>query len=173
MTIFQYLNSLLYSKKTIDMNCDDESQFNLFMVNRWSSMYSPEMANYINESSNKYWSLFDDKQNQYNYIRMGDSSATPGTSLASNNLYSPNGLNHCKKYYIVADTSFEYIWTNGSANTVSVPSGYYYLNEINDLLKNTMISNHHYYTKNQVGLNPDPYRDVLTFLLNISYNTIT
>ena len=110
------------------------------------------------------------EQNQYNYIRMGDSSATPGTSLASNNLYSPNGLNHCKKYYIVADTSFEYIWTNGSANTVSVPSGYYYLNEINDLLKNTMISNHHYYTKNQVGLNPDPYRDVLTFLLNISYN---
>lgn len=110
------------------------------------------------------------EQNQYNYIRMGDSSATPGTSLASNNLYSPNGLNHCKKYYIAADTSFEYIWTNGSANTVSVPSGYYYLNEINDLLKNTMISNHHYYTKNQVGLNPDPYRDVLTFLLNISYN---
>ena len=110
------------------------------------------------------------EQNQYNYIRMGDSSATPGTSLASNNLYSPNGLNHCKKYYISADTSFEYIWTNGSANTVSVPSGYYYLSEINDLLKNTMISNHHYYTKNQVGLNPDPYRDVLTFLLNISYN---
>jgi len=26
------------------------------------------MANYINESSNKYWSLFDDKQNQYNYL---------------------------------------------------------------------------------------------------------
>lgn len=68
MTIFQYLNSLLYSKKKIDMNCDDESQFNLFMVNRWSSMYSPEMANYINETSNKYWSLFDDKQNQYNYL---------------------------------------------------------------------------------------------------------
>ena len=33
-----------------------------------------------------------------------------------------------------------------------------------------MISNHHYYTKRQVGLNPDPYRDVLTFLLNITYD---
>ena len=68
MTIFQYLNSLLYSKKKIDMNCDDESQFNLFMVNRWGSMYSKEVANYINETSNKFWSLFDDKQNQYKYL---------------------------------------------------------------------------------------------------------
>lgn len=68
MTIFQYINSLLYSKKKIDMNCDDESQFNLFMVNRWSSMYSADIANYINETSNKYWSLFDDKQNQYQYL---------------------------------------------------------------------------------------------------------
>ena len=68
MTIFQYLNSLLYSKKKIDMNCDDESQFNLFMVNRWGSMYSKEVNNYINETSNKYWNLFSDKQNQYNYL---------------------------------------------------------------------------------------------------------
>ena len=68
MTIFQYLNSLLFSKKRIDMNCDDESQFNLFMVNRWTSMYSPDIANYINETTNKYWSLFDDKISQYDYI---------------------------------------------------------------------------------------------------------
>ena len=68
MTIFQYLNSLLYSKKKIDMNCDDESQFNLFMINRWSSMYSKEINEYVNETSNKYWSLFDDKQSQFNYL---------------------------------------------------------------------------------------------------------
>ena len=68
MTIFQYLNSLLYSKKKIDMNCDDESQFNLFMINRWSSMYSKEINEYVNETSNKYWNLFDDKINQYNYL---------------------------------------------------------------------------------------------------------
>lgn len=35
MNLFQYLNGLLFSKKKADMNCDDESQFNLFMVNRW------------------------------------------------------------------------------------------------------------------------------------------
>mgnify|MGYP003111530532 FL=1 len=68
MNIFQYINSLLFSKKKIDMNCDDESQFNLYMVNRWGSMYSPEIANYINETSNKYWSLFNDKISQYEYI---------------------------------------------------------------------------------------------------------
>jgi hypothetical protein len=68
MTIFQYLNSLLFSKKKIEINCDDESQFNLFMVNRWTSMYSKELNEYINETSNKYWNLFDDKINQFNYL---------------------------------------------------------------------------------------------------------
>ncbi len=68
MTIFQFLNSLLYSKKKIDINSTDESQFNLFMVNRWSSMYSKEINEYINETSNKYWNLFEDKTNQYNYM---------------------------------------------------------------------------------------------------------
>ncbi len=68
MNLFQYLNSLLFSKKNIDMNCDDESQFNLFMVNRWTSMYSKEMNEYVNQTTNKYWNLFDDKPSQYNYI---------------------------------------------------------------------------------------------------------
>ena len=61
MNIFQYINSLLFSKKKIDINCDDESQFNLFMVNRWTSMYSKELNEYVNETTNKYWNLFDDK----------------------------------------------------------------------------------------------------------------
>lgn len=68
MTIFQYLNSILYSKKKIDLNCDDEQQFNYFMINRWTSMYSKEVCNYINNTSNKYWSLFTDKKPQYNYL---------------------------------------------------------------------------------------------------------
>ncbi len=68
MTIFQFINSVLFSKKKIDLNCDDESQFNLYMMNRWSSMYSPEIANYINETTNKYWNLFTEKQDQYRFI---------------------------------------------------------------------------------------------------------
>ena len=110
------------------------------------------------------------QQNQYNYIRMGDASAKPGSNLASNNLYSPNGLNHCKKYFVGEGVSFGYKWIDGNDFTVEITSGYYYVNEINDLFKKVMIENNHYYTKNQVGLNADPYHDVLTFLLNISYD---
>jgi hypothetical protein len=31
-------------------------------------MYSKELCEYINETSNKFWNLFDDKGNQYNYL---------------------------------------------------------------------------------------------------------
>tara|TARA_E500000318_G_scaffold38295_1_gene36941 strand:- start:1073 stop:1324 length:252 start_codon:yes stop_codon:yes gene_type:complete len=31
-------------------------------------MYSKELNGYINETTNKYWNLFDDKLSQYNYI---------------------------------------------------------------------------------------------------------
>ena len=51
------------------MNCDDESQFNLFMLNRWTSMYSKELNEYVNETSNKYWNLFDEKSDQYSYLQ--------------------------------------------------------------------------------------------------------
>ena len=67
MTIFTYLNSILYSKKHIDINCEDEKQFNMYMVNRWTSMYSPELTNYVNNTTNYYWSLYDNKFNQYEY----------------------------------------------------------------------------------------------------------
>ncbi len=68
MTIFDYLNSLLYTKKKIELNCDDESQFSLFMVNRWGSFYSKEIANYINQTSNRYGSIYLDKHDQYNFL---------------------------------------------------------------------------------------------------------
>ncbi len=68
MNIFQYINNILFTKKQIEINCDDESQFNLFMVNRWTSMYSKELNNYINETTNRYWNLTSDKQSQYNYM---------------------------------------------------------------------------------------------------------
>ena len=50
------------------MNCDDETQFNQYMINRWTSMYSSEIASFINETSNKFWNLFDNKQSQYSYF---------------------------------------------------------------------------------------------------------
>lgn len=65
MTIFDYLNSLLYTKKNIEMNCDEESQFNLFMVNRWVSFYSKDMNGYVNEFCNKQFTCFETKQEQF------------------------------------------------------------------------------------------------------------
>lgn len=68
MTIFDYINSLFYTKKQIELNCDDESQFSMFMVNRWGSFYSKEIANYINQTSNRYGSVYLDKQDQYTFL---------------------------------------------------------------------------------------------------------
>lgn len=68
MTIFDILSSLLFTKKPIELNLENEKEFNLFMVNRWISMHSPEKAALINSTTNKWWSLFDTKQEQFNFL---------------------------------------------------------------------------------------------------------
>ena len=69
MTIFDYLNSILFTKSKLELNCDDESQFSLFMINRWASFYSKDIANYINETSNMYIGVHTSKQDQCNFIQ--------------------------------------------------------------------------------------------------------
>jgi hypothetical protein len=107
------------------------------------------------------------QQNQYNYIRQGDPVSKPGTSLALNNLYSANGINHCKLYYISSASNnnlFKYIWINASTEyDVNIPDGYYDLDALNNVLKNAMIENSHYFISKSTG--------VKFFLLNFSYNT--
>ena len=126
-------------------------------------------------------------QNQYNYIRMGDSTAKPGSSLSSANVYSPNGTNHCLKYYIPQDTSFGYKWVNKydsstprnliSPNTttysVAIPAGYYTLHDLNMKFKQAMFANLHYFIKNPSGSNPEFYSDNITYALNFGYNNNT
>lgn len=68
MTIFDHINSIIYSKKKIELNCDDESQFSLYMVNRWISFYSPELCNYVNATANLNSNVFNNKQEQYDYL---------------------------------------------------------------------------------------------------------
>jgi hypothetical protein len=68
MTIFDYINSILFTKKKIELNCDEESQFSLFMLNRWCSFYSKELANYVNQTTNTYAGLYNLKQEQYDLI---------------------------------------------------------------------------------------------------------
>lgn len=70
MTIFDILNSLLHTKKDIDLNVEDEQQFNLFMVNRWCSMYSKDIATIINFTSNQnIGGIFDSKQDQFKFMQ--------------------------------------------------------------------------------------------------------
>lgn len=68
-TIFDYVGSILYTKDaSVFSNVDDESTFNPYMVNRWISMYSPEMANMVNQTTNKYVNIFNTKQEYFQFF---------------------------------------------------------------------------------------------------------
>jgi hypothetical protein len=66
-TIFNYIDSVLFTKKKLNNLNEGETQFNLFMVNRWCSMYSPDIAEIINQTSNQYKELHALKQDQYDF----------------------------------------------------------------------------------------------------------
>jgi hypothetical protein len=66
MTIFDILASILFKKqKTCINTIEDESAFTPYMVNRWISMYSPELA-LISNKINKFLGVFDNKNDLYN-----------------------------------------------------------------------------------------------------------
>jgi len=105
------------------------------------------------------------QQNQYYYIRQGNSNVKPGDALSVQNIYSSNGINHCKKYFISADTSFEYQWVNRQFYTVDISAGNYNVGEINTLFQRKMTDNKHYFINKETGS--------YVYLLSITYNNIT
>jgi len=64
MTIFDFISNILFTKKHNNIDLDDETEFTPFIVNRWLSMYSPQVASVCNDI-NKYYSIFDNKQDLY------------------------------------------------------------------------------------------------------------
>ena len=68
MNIFDYINNILFHKKELDIETDGESQFSGYLTNRWISMYSPEMAIIINNSTNWLYSVFETKQEYYKFL---------------------------------------------------------------------------------------------------------
>ena len=67
MTIFDILNSILYTKKKLDLNLEDENVIGgPFMLNRWISMYSKELCVFVNNTLNKVYPL-EDKNSLYNF----------------------------------------------------------------------------------------------------------
>ena len=67
-TIFNYLDSILCSKKYITDINHEESQYSSFMCNRWISMYSNTTAEIINDSVNKYWSQMMQPKDHYDFL---------------------------------------------------------------------------------------------------------
>jgi len=55
MTIFDYISSILFTKKKISTTIDAETEFVPFLVNRWLSMYSSPCAKIAN-TINRYLS---------------------------------------------------------------------------------------------------------------------
>lgn len=102
------------------------------------------------------------QQNQYNYIRSGDPLLKPGPGLASSNIYSPNGLPICKKYYLSAPGGFNYQWVDGQYYTVNFPQGFYGLDDFKSIFQVTMSRNYHFLIENKTGAR--------IFLINIIYD---
>ena len=69
MTIFDYLNDILFTKRGNSLqNMDEESNFNTYMLNRWISMYSPALALVINNTTNWLHGVFETKQQYYQFV---------------------------------------------------------------------------------------------------------
>lgn len=70
MTIFDFINSLLFTKKKeVFSTIDDEEQFIPYMVNRWVSMYSDKMVQDCNMIS-RYLQTFSDKKEIYKLMNI-------------------------------------------------------------------------------------------------------
>ena len=130
--------------------------------------YCSSTSQYLNKRNISF------EQNQYNYTRSGDSSsvnahnvyASQGTSFA----IDPSNSSTCyHKFSIASDISFGYVWGTGYGTTVyktvTIPTGQYYINEINQILINTMTKNLHYYINNLTKTK--------VYLLKMSYNVTT
>jgi hypothetical protein len=105
------------------------------------------------------------KQNQYTHIRKGETSLLLNSTLYNTNVYSPNGLNHCKTTKIIegVNDTFYYLWTNfdtanitalqSSSNPeqisgcvkVVIPAGDRNFSDIQGALNQKLLENHHYY----------------------------
>lgn len=67
-TIFNFIDSVLFNKKKLNTINEGETQFNYYMVARWCSMYSPDIAQILNETTNIYGKMFFTKQEQYELL---------------------------------------------------------------------------------------------------------
>lgn len=93
-------------------------------------------------------------QNQYHFIRQGNSTVKPGSALSSNNLYSPNGISHCIQPYISLannNNTFQYSWIDGKTYSVTIPDGQYDIITLNNTFQSAMVQNNTYFINNNTS----------------------
>lgn len=64
--LFEHIDNLLTYKK--DHTLVNGESVPIFLTQRWISMYSPQLCNIINETSNTQYEAFDSEQDFYDYI---------------------------------------------------------------------------------------------------------
>jgi hypothetical protein len=69
VNIFDYLKSILFTKKDLNIRSSEEENFDLFMVNRWCSMVDKDSARIINETTNKFGFHLDTKEKQLKFLQ--------------------------------------------------------------------------------------------------------
>lgn len=132
-----------------------------YIENRNNDTYCTSSNQYL-VSRNRTFS-----QNQYNFIRQGDSSVKPGSALSRINLYSPGGISHCIQPYISIsnrNNKFSYRWINNKLYEVTIPDGQYNIFNLNSIFRNTMENNTHYFINRTNESNE--------YLLNIEYDNL-
>lgn len=66
--MFNIIQDVLYKKDGDQLqNVDSESDFVPYMIGRWCSMHSPEVATIINSTTNRLWSICQTKQEWYSF----------------------------------------------------------------------------------------------------------
>lgn len=66
MTIFSFINDILYKKKgTLLDKKEFESEFNPWLIQRWISMYSNSSVKLLNMTINKLFNAIDNKSHWY------------------------------------------------------------------------------------------------------------
>lgn len=67
--MFDFLNKILFKTKAPDTaNINESSEFQPYLVQRWCSMYSPEVAILLNQTSNKHWPTLQNNMDWFNYL---------------------------------------------------------------------------------------------------------
>lgn len=67
--LFDTINDILYYKQGNQLDSiDNEKEYSGYMINRWLSMYSDNIAILVNETTNRFYNNFTTKKEQYTFL---------------------------------------------------------------------------------------------------------